>query len=66
MGKLGEFVAPGEILLEEFMKPHQIGHKQLAEAIDVSAGRISDIIHGKCSINEELALRFSVYFATTA
>lgn len=58
-------IAPGEILLEEFMKPLGISQNKLSRDIDVPPGRINDIIHAKRSVTADTALRFSEYFSTT-
>jgi addiction module HigA family antidote len=58
-------VTPGEILLEEFLKPFGISQNQIARDIKVPVGRISDIIHGHRGISTDTALRLSVYFKTT-
>ena len=59
-------VSPGEILLEEFMKPYGISQNKLARDIDVPPGRINQIIKSTRSITVETALKFSQYFGTTA
>ena len=56
---------PGEILLEEFLKPLQLSQNQLARAIDVPPGRVNDIIRGKRSITPDSAARLAVVFKTT-
>ena len=55
-------VHPGEILLEEFLKPMEINSSKLAKDINVSLNTINQIIEGKQSINAEIALRLSKYF----
>ena len=52
-----ELIPPGEILLEEFMKPHGISMNALGSAIGVPPGRISQIVNGKRSITADTALR---------
>ena len=59
-------VTPGEILLEEFLKPLQISQYRLAKAIHVPAIRISEIVNGKRAVTIDTALRLSRYFGTTA
>ena len=59
-------IPPGEILLEEFMKPLGISQNKLARDLDVPVGRINDIIHGRRGITADTALRFGKYFKTTA
>lgn len=58
-------ITPGEILLEEFLKPMDLTQNQLARAIDVPAGRINDIVRGKRSITADTAARLAVYFGTS-
>jgi addiction module HigA family antidote len=55
-------IHPGEILLEEFLKPMGISQYRLAKDISVPARRINEIIHGKRSISVDTALRLSRYF----
>lgn len=62
MGKKFAPVHPGEILLEEFLKPMGISQYRLAKDISVHARRINEIIHGKRSISADTALRLSRYF----
>jgi len=56
-------VHPGEVLLEEFLKPMGISQYRLAKDITVPARRINEIIHGKRSISVDTALRLSRYFS---
>lgn len=58
-------ITPGEVLLEEFLRPMSITQNQLARAIDVPAGRVNDIVRGKRSITRDTAARLAVYFRTT-
>ena len=58
-------IHPGEILLEEFLKPFEISQYRLAKDISVSARRINEIVHGKRSITANTALRLSRYFGTS-
>jgi len=55
-------VLPGEILLEEFMKPMGINQNQLAMAIGLSPRHIGEIIAGKRPISVDIGLRLSRYF----
>jgi len=55
-------VHPGEILLEEFLKPMGLSQNQLANDIGVSPRRINEIIHGKRRITADTALRLAHYF----
>ncbi len=59
-------VHPGEILYEEFMKPHDISQNRLGRDLGVSARRINEIVHGKRSITADTALRLAHYFNTSA
>ena len=53
---------PGEILLEEFLKPMDISQYRLAKDIGVPAMRINKIIHGKRGISADTALRLARFF----
>lgn len=55
-------IHPGEILLEEFLKPMEISQYRLAKDISVPARRINEIVHGKRAISPDTALRLSRYF----
>ncbi|MGZ6203267.1 MAG: HigA family addiction module antitoxin [Thermodesulfobacteriota bacterium] len=55
-------IHPGEILMEEFLKPLGISQYKLAKDINVPARRINEIVHGKRSITADTALRLSRYF----
>jgi addiction module HigA family antidote len=55
-------IHPGEILLEEFLKPMELSQYRLAKEINVPARRINEIVHGKRSISPDTALRLSRYF----
>jgi addiction module HigA family antidote len=59
-------VHPGEILLEEFMKPLGLSQNRLGRDLGVSPRRINEIVHGKRSITADTALRLSRYFGTSA
>lgn len=58
-------IPPGEILLEEFMKPNGISQNRLARDIDVNPARVNDIVHGRSAITAPVALRLAKYFNTT-
>lgn len=62
MTKLLDEIHPGEILLEDFMKPMGITARQLAADIDVSPSRISEIVHGTRPITADTALRLGIFF----
>ena len=55
-------IHPGEILLEEFLKPMNISQYRLALDIGVPARRINEIVHGKRSISADTALRLYRHF----
>lgn len=65
MKKHLEPIHPGEILLEEFMKPAGISINRLARDIVVPPGRISEIVNSKRSISADTALRLGKYFSVT-
>ena len=56
---------PGEVLLEEFLRPLGISQYRLAKDMNVSPRRINEIVQGKRSISAETALRLSRFFGTT-
>jgi addiction module HigA family antidote len=56
---------PGEVLLEEFLKPMNISQNQLGRSLGVSARRINEIVHGKRSITADTALRLARYFGNS-
>ena len=60
--KLLDPIHPGEILLEEFMKPMDISINRLARDLSVPPGRISGIVNGKRGITADTALRLGKYF----
>ncbi len=59
-------IHPGEILLEEFLKPLDISQYRLAKDISVDPRRINEIVHGKRSISADTALRLGRFFKTSA
>ena len=58
-------VHPGEILLEEFLRPLGLSQYRLAKDISVPARRVNEIVHGKRAISADTALRLSRYFGTS-
>ena len=58
-------ISPGEILLEEFMKPLGISINGLARDIDVPPNRIIEIVGGKRPITADTALRLGRYFSVS-
>ena len=59
-------IHPGEILLEEFLRPMGISQYRLAKDISVAQRRISEITQGKRSITADTALRLGRYFGMEA
>jgi len=59
-------IHPGEILLEEFLKPMRISQYRLAKDISVPPRRINEIVHGKRSITADTALRLGRFFGMSA
>jgi antitoxin HigA-1 len=55
-------IHPGEILMEEFLKPLNISQYRLAKDINVPPRRINEIVHGLRAITPDTALRLSLYF----
>lgn len=66
MMKKLELVTPGEILLEEWLKPLGVSQYRLAVEIGVSPRRINEIAHGKRAITADTALRLARFFGTDA
>ncbi len=60
------YSTPGEILLEEFLKPMAITQYRLAKEIGVSQRRIGEIIAGKRAVMADTGLRLSMFFGTSA
>lgn len=58
-------IHPGEVLLEEFLKPLGISQYRLAKDTSVPARRINEIVQGKRSVMADTALRLSRYFGTS-
>jgi addiction module HigA family antidote len=57
---------PGEILMEDFLKPMNISQYRLALEIGVSARRINEIVKGERAITADTALRLAAFFGTDA
>ena len=58
-------IHPGEILLEEFMKPYGMTQTEIARRISVSRKHISEIVNGRKGISTDIALRLSKLFGTS-
>ena len=65
MAKLLDPIHPGEILLEEFMKPLGVSQNKLARDLDVPPKRINAVVNGKSGVTADTALRLAKYFGTT-
>ena len=63
--KLLEPVHPGEILLEDFMKPLGLSQYRVAKDVGVVPLRISEIVRGKRGVTADTAMRLGRYFKTT-
>lgn len=59
-------VHPGEILLEDFMKPLELSQYRVATDIGVPPMRISEIVRGKRAVSADTAMRLARYFGTSA
>ena len=59
-------IHPGEVLMEEFLKPLNISAYKLAKDVGIPQTRISEIIKKNRSITADTALRLSLYFGTSA
>lgn len=57
-----EPIHPGEILLEDFLKPFGVSQYELAKVVGVSPRRINEIVHGKRAISPDTALRLARAF----
>jgi antitoxin HigA-1 len=58
-------VHPGEVLLEEFLRPMGISQYRLAKDTSVAPRRINEIVHGNRAITADTALRLSRFFGTS-
>ncbi len=59
-------IHPGEVLLEEFLKPMNISANQIAQDLKISQDIIEKIIEGKKPISANIALRLARYFNVSA
>jgi addiction module HigA family antidote len=66
MGKGIAPVHPGEILLEDFLKPMGISQNKLSLAMRVPANRVNEFVRGKRNISAETALRLGLAIGTSA
>jgi addiction module HigA family antidote len=58
-------IHPGEVLLEEFIKPMNLSQNRLAIDIGVDARRINEIVLGKRAVTADTALRLSRFFGNS-
>jgi addiction module HigA family antidote len=58
-------VSPGEILLQEFLRPLGISQYRLAKALTVPPRRINEIVHGQRAVTADTALRLARHFGTS-
>jgi addiction module HigA family antidote len=58
-------IHPGEVLLEEFLKPFGVSQNKLAREIKVPPRRVNEIVLGKRAITPDTALRLARYFGTS-
>ena len=59
-------VHPGEVLLEDFLKPMKLSQNRLALSIGVHPRRINEIVLGKRGVSADTALRLAKFFGTSA
>jgi antitoxin HigA-1 len=62
---LGPAIPPGEILLEEFLKPLGLGQADVARRLGISLNRLNEIILGKRGISADTALRLAQLLKTS-
>ena len=62
---LGPAIAPGEILLEEFLTPRGLGQVEAARRLEISLNRLNEIVLGKRSITADTALRLARLLKTS-
>ena len=61
-----ENIHPGEVLLDEFMKPSGITAYRLSKDLEIPQTRVSEILKGRRRISADTALRLSRYFGNSA
>jgi len=57
---------PGEILLEEFLKPREMTQSELSEKLEIPLQRVNSIVNGKRGVTPETAILLARFFETTA
>ena len=58
-------IHPGEVLMEEFLKPLDISQNKLARAMSVPPRRINEIVHGKRAVSADTAIRLARALGTS-
>jgi antitoxin HigA-1 len=61
----GPAIHPGEILLEEFLKPLEMTQAAAAKALGISTVRVNELVRGKRGVTADTALRLAQLFKTT-
>jgi antitoxin HigA-1 len=59
-------VHPGDVLLEDFLKPMEISQYRLANDIGVSENTVRDVVNGRRGVTADIALRLARYFGASA
>ena len=62
---LGPAIPPGEILLEEYLKPLGVGQMEAARKLGISLNRLNEIVLGKRSVTADTALRLGRFLKTS-
>ncbi len=62
---LGPAIPPGEILLEEFLRPMEMGQAEAARRLEISLNRLNEIVLGKRGITADTALRLARLLETS-
>lgn len=62
---IGPAIHPGEVLLEEYLKPLKVGQVEAARKLGVSLNRLNEIVLGKRSITADTALRLARFLRTS-
>ena len=62
---LGPAIPPGEILLEEFLKPMELGQVDAAHRLGISLNRLNEIVIGKRGVTADTALRLAKLLKTS-
>jgi addiction module HigA family antidote len=62
---MGPDVSPGEILLEEFLKPMGVGQAEAAKRLGISLNRLNEIVLGKRAVTADTALRLAKWLKTS-